>query len=157
MIFDIDHFKSVNDTYGHDCGDEVLKGFADRLRRVVRGGDLLCRLGGEEFVIVMPNVPIEVAAKIAERTRTAIQQEPFVIDKAGRRIPITVSVGVAGARVRQRSRFALSPRRPRALPLEVGRAKPGDCGRSLSCLIINGFLPESSGCGSRSSCAPPRR
>jgi two-component system, cell cycle response regulator len=74
MIFDIDHFKSVNDTHGHDCGDEVLKGFADRLRRVVRGGDLLCRLGGEEFVIVMPNVGIEVAAKIAERTRTAIQE-----------------------------------------------------------------------------------
>jgi two-component system cell cycle response regulator len=96
MIFDIDHFKKVNDTHGHDCGDEVLKGFADRLRRVVRGGDLLCRLGGEEFVIVMPNVGIEVAAKIAERTRTAIEEEPFVIDKAGRSIPITVSVGVAG-------------------------------------------------------------
>ena len=96
MIFDIDHLKNVNDTHGHDCGDEVLKGFADRLRRVVRGGDLLCRLGGEEFVIVMPNVAIEVAAKIAERTRTAIEEEPFIIDKAGRSIPITVSVGVAG-------------------------------------------------------------
>ena len=47
MILDIDHFKSVNDTYGHDCGDEVLKAFADRLRGIVRGGDLLCRLGGE--------------------------------------------------------------------------------------------------------------
>jgi two-component system, cell cycle response regulator len=96
MIFDIDHFKSVNDTHGHDCGDEVLKGFADRLRRVIRGGDLLCRLGGEEFVIVMPNVGIELAAKIAERTRTAIEEEPFVIDKSGRSIPVTVSVGVAG-------------------------------------------------------------
>jgi two-component system cell cycle response regulator len=96
MIFDIDHFKSVNDTHGHDCGDEVLKGFADRLRRVIRGGDLLCRLGGEEFVIVMTNASIEVAAKVAERTRSAIQEEPFVIDKTGRTIPITVSIGVAG-------------------------------------------------------------
>jgi two-component system cell cycle response regulator len=95
MIFDIDHFKSVNDTHGHDCGDEVLKGFADRLRRVIRGADLLCRLGGEEFVIVMPNVSIENAARIAERTRTAIQEERFTIDKTGRSIPITVSVGVA--------------------------------------------------------------
>jgi two-component system cell cycle response regulator len=96
MIFDIDHFKSVNDTHGHDCGDEVLKGFADRLRRVIRAGDLLCRLGGEEFVIVMPNSSIEVATKVAERTRSAIQEEPFVIDNAGRTIPITVSIGVAG-------------------------------------------------------------
>jgi two-component system cell cycle response regulator len=96
MIFDIDHFKQVNDTHGHDCGDEVLKGFADRLRRIIRGGDLLCRLGGEEFVIVMPDSPVEVAAKVAERTRSAILGEPFVIDGTGRTIPITVSVGVAG-------------------------------------------------------------
>jgi len=96
MIFDIDHFKRVNDTHGHDCGDEVLKGFADRLRRVVRGGDLLCRLGGEEFIIVMANASTEIAAKVAERTRSAIQQEPFVIDKTGRTISITVSIGVAG-------------------------------------------------------------
>ena len=59
MILDIDHFKRVNDTYGHDCGDEVLKGFADRLRGIIRGGDLLCRLGGEEFVIVMPGVNVQ--------------------------------------------------------------------------------------------------
>jgi two-component system, cell cycle response regulator len=96
MIFDIDHFKQVNDTHGHDAGDEVLKGFADRLRRVIRGGDLLCRLGGEEFVIVMPNSSVEIASKVAERTRSAIQQEPFIIDKEGKTIPITVSVGVAG-------------------------------------------------------------
>jgi two-component system cell cycle response regulator len=96
MIFDIDHFKKVNDTYGHSCGDEVLKGFADRLRKVVRGGDLLCRLGGEEFVIVMPNSSLEVAARVAERTRSAIQEEPFVIDAAGQTISITVSIGVAG-------------------------------------------------------------
>jgi two-component system cell cycle response regulator len=95
MILDIDHFKLVNDTYGHDCGDEVLKSFADRLRGVIRGGDLLCRLGGEEFVIVMPNVEIRAAARIAERARQAIEQERFVIDADGRAIPVTTSIGVA--------------------------------------------------------------
>ncbi|MGD0762961.1 MAG: PleD family two-component system response regulator [Roseiarcus sp.] len=95
MILDIDHFKRVNDTYGHDCGDEVLKSFADRLRGIVRGGDLLCRLGGEEFVIVMPGVNVHAAARIAERARLAIQQEQFVIDKSGRMIPVTVSIGLA--------------------------------------------------------------
>jgi two-component system cell cycle response regulator len=95
MILDIDHFKQVNDTYGHDCGDEVLKSFADRLRGIIRGGDLLCRLGGEEFVIVMPNVEVSAAARIAERARQAIGQEPFVIDAGGRAIPVTTSIGVA--------------------------------------------------------------
>ena len=95
MILDIDHFKRVNDTYGHDCGDEVLKGFADRLRGIIRGGDLLCRLGGEEFVIVMPGVNVQAATRIAERARLAIQQEQFVIDASGRAIPVTVSIGLA--------------------------------------------------------------
>ena len=95
MILDIDHFKHVNDTYGHDCGDEVLKGFADRLRGIIRGGDLLCRLGGEEFVIVMPGVNVQAATRIAERARLAIQQEQFVIDGSGRAIPVTVSIGLA--------------------------------------------------------------
>jgi two-component system, cell cycle response regulator len=95
MILDIDHFKRVNDTYGHDRGDEVLKGFADRLRAIIRGGDLLCRLGGEEFVIVMPNVSLEIAGKIAERARIAIQQEPIAVDKTGEGIAITVSIGLA--------------------------------------------------------------
>ena len=63
MIFDIDHFKSVNDTYGHDCGDEVLKGFADRLRRVIRGGDLLCRLRRRGIRHRHAQCRIEVAAK----------------------------------------------------------------------------------------------
>ncbi|MBV8662230.1 MAG: PleD family two-component system response regulator [Hyphomicrobiales bacterium] len=95
MILDIDHFKQVNDTYGHDCGDEVLKGFADRLRGIIRGGDLLCRLGGEEFVIVMPGVNVQAATRIAERARLAVQQEQFVIDATGRSIPVTVSIGLA--------------------------------------------------------------
>jgi two-component system cell cycle response regulator len=96
MILDIDHFKQVNDTYGHDAGDEVLKSFADRLRGVIRGDDLLCRLGGEEFVIVMPGVDLAAAARIAERARLAIQVEQFVINPAIGAIAVTASIGVAG-------------------------------------------------------------
>ncbi len=98
MILDIDHFKRVNDTYGHDCGDEVLKGFADRLRGIVRAGDLLCRLGGEEFVIVMPSVSVQAAARIAERARQAIEQEPFAMPQSGKTISITTSIGIAERR-----------------------------------------------------------
>ena len=98
MILDIDHFKQVNDTYGHDCGDEVLKAFADRLRGIIRGGDLLCRLGGEEFVIVMPGVATQTATRIAERARLAVQDEQFPIDASGRVIPVTVSIGLAERR-----------------------------------------------------------
>jgi two-component system cell cycle response regulator len=95
MILDVDHFKAVNDTYGHDAGDEVLKGLAQRVRRVVRSADLVCRLGGEEFVIVMPDTPLPIAAKIAERVRAAVQSEMFQIDAGGRRIPVTASIGIA--------------------------------------------------------------
>jgi two-component system, cell cycle response regulator len=114
MILDIDHFKQVNDNYGHACGDEVLKGFADRIRRVIRGGDLLCRLGGEEFVIVMPNVALDVAQKVAERTRASIEEAPFVIDKTGQSITVTVSIGIA-ERGRDADAEALYRRADRAL------------------------------------------
>ena len=73
----------------------MLKGLAQRVRRVVRSADLVCRLGGEEFVIVMPDTPLLIAAKIAERVRSAVQSEMFQIDAGGRAIPVTVSVGIA--------------------------------------------------------------
>ena len=95
MILDIDHFKAVNDTFGHSAGDDVLKGFSSRVKRVVRTVDLMCRLGGEEFVIVMPDTPHSVAQKIAERVRKAVEGEAFAIDDGGRSIAITVSVGLA--------------------------------------------------------------
>lgn len=94
MILDIDHFKSVNDTYGHDAGDEVLKVFAQRVRRVLRGADLVCRLGGEEFVVVMPDTPLSVAERIAERVRAAVENERFPIDQS-RTIAVTTSIGLA--------------------------------------------------------------
>jgi two-component system cell cycle response regulator len=95
MILDIDHFKRVNDTYGHDAGDEVLKVFASRVKAAVRTADLFCRLGGEEFVIVMPDTAIDIAERIAERVRTAISAEPFPIDAGRRSIAVTVSIGIA--------------------------------------------------------------
>jgi two-component system, cell cycle response regulator len=94
MILDIDHFKRVNDTHGHDVGDRVLKGFAAQLQEIVRGGDLLCRLGGEEFVVVMPGVDAAQAARIAERARETTESRQFLIDGAGS-VSITVSIGVA--------------------------------------------------------------
>ncbi len=95
MILDIDHFKEVNDTYGHEAGDRVLKGFAERVRKVIRVPDLVCRLGGEEFVIVMPDTNLDLAAKIAERVRSEVQRERFAVTDDGSRIAVTVSIGLA--------------------------------------------------------------
>ena len=94
-ITDIDRFKHVNDTYGHDVGDEVLKEFANRVRSTVRGADLACRYGGEEFVVVMPDTDATVAAVIAERLRRLIENEPFVLRRSGITLHITASLGIA--------------------------------------------------------------
>ena len=79
MILDIDHFKGVNDSHGHEAGDRVLKGFPKRVRKVIRIPDMICRLGGEEFVVVMPDTSLDVAARIAERVRGEIERERFAI------------------------------------------------------------------------------
>ncbi len=94
-ITDIDRFKSVNDTYGHDAGDEVLREFARRIRSTVRGADLACRYGGEEFVLVMPDTGPEMAAAVAERLRAVIENEPFRLKAAGLDLHITASVGLS--------------------------------------------------------------
>lgn len=94
LVLDIDFFKSVNDTHGHDAGDEVLREFARRVRRTVRGIDLVCRLGGEEFVVVMPETDMALAVRVAERVRRAVCEEPFVVLDGGLVLDITVSVGV---------------------------------------------------------------
>jgi len=95
LILDIDYFKSINDTFGHDAGDEVLREFADRLKKSIRGIDLACRYGGEEFVVVMPDTDLGVAALVAERIRRRIAGEPFPIGEGGRPLEVTISVGIA--------------------------------------------------------------
>ena len=95
MITDLDRFKAINDTFGHGGGDDVLREFAQRLRRNVRGIDLACRFGGEEFVVVMPDTEPEIAEKVAERIRAEIARTPFAIGKDGQTVEVTVSVGVS--------------------------------------------------------------
>lgn len=96
MITDIDRFKLINDTWGHDAGDMVLRELASRLRKNVRGIDLACRMGGEEFVVVMPDTDAVVAEKVAERIRLQIAELPFPTGVGDQTIDVTVSVGVAG-------------------------------------------------------------
>ena len=95
LVMDIDHFKLVNDSFGHDAGDEVLREFAVRLATNVRAIDLPCRFGGEEFVVVMPGASLEAAARVADRIRRDVAAQPFPIMGGAEGLTITVSVGVA--------------------------------------------------------------
>ncbi len=95
LLLDIDYFKSINDTHGHDAGDEVLREFATRVRKSVRGIDLACRLGGEEFVIVMPETDMAVGGLVAERIRRRVATEPFVIGTGGKTVEVTISIGLS--------------------------------------------------------------
>ena len=100
LMFDIDHFKRVNDTYGHDIGDEVLREVTVRASRNLRNFDLVARLGGEEFVVIMPDTDGESAMMVAERLRIRIGDTPFDISAPIGQITVTVSVGVAvGGRI----------------------------------------------------------
>lgn len=91
LMYDIDHFKHVNDTYGHDVGDEVLKELTRRVKATVRDEDVVGRWGGEEFLVLVSNVTLDQAISLAERIRARIEREPF--EKVG---TITISLGVTG-------------------------------------------------------------
>jgi two-component system cell cycle response regulator len=95
LVLDIDYFKSVNDTHGHDAGDEVLREFSQRLKKSIRGIDLACRYGGEEFVVVMPETDMAVATMVAERLRRRIASEPFPISQGANAVEVTISIGLA--------------------------------------------------------------
>jgi diguanylate cyclase (GGDEF)-like protein len=93
MILDLDHFKQVNDTHGHDVGDEVLRAVAKCLKDMTRHHDVVARLGGEEFAVVTPNMDAELLARFAERIRKAIATMSILSGNV--RLKITTSVGLA--------------------------------------------------------------
>jgi two-component system cell cycle response regulator len=93
MMIDLDKFKSINDRFGHDAGDAVLREFSRRLQENIRGVDLVARFGGEEFFVAMPDIDHAAAAQAAERIRRAVENTPFPVP--GGAIDVTVSVGVA--------------------------------------------------------------
>lgn len=96
IIYDLDHFKMVNDTYGHVFGDEVLKITAQIVAEVIRKNDALCRYGGEEFVVILPQTDLATAARLAERIRKATSLHVFKLKKKGRLLKHiqTMSLGV---------------------------------------------------------------
>lgn len=93
MMLDIDHFKAINDTYGHQLGDEALQQVAETLRKTARTQDVVCRYGGEEFLVICPDSAAEAAYQAAERMRLAV--ESLRVPTANGHVPLTISIGVA--------------------------------------------------------------
>jgi diguanylate cyclase (GGDEF)-like protein len=93
LMIDIDHFKKINDTYGHLAGDQALKELCRRLQPRLRSTDALARYGGEEFAVVLPATPRESALQVAEILRALVEAEPFTHEQI--RIPATISLGLA--------------------------------------------------------------
>ena len=114
LTLDVDFFKSVNDTYGHDAGDRVLQEMAGRIRGSVRAGDLACRTGGEEFVVVLPGTDLQTAERVADRIRRTVAAKPFLV-APGCHLPVTASVGVASLSSAQESAEELLKRADQAL------------------------------------------
>ena len=95
LLLDLDHFKRVNDRYGHQAGDAALKAVASTVRGQVRIGDSVARVGGEEFAVLMPSTLMETGVQVAERIRLAVKAMPIMLPD-GRTIHVNVSIGAAG-------------------------------------------------------------
>jgi diguanylate cyclase (GGDEF)-like protein len=132
LVLDVDHFKRINDTYGHAVGDKVLVEVAQQIQRAARKNDSVCRLGGEEFLMICQNADIKAALLAADRLRRTI--EAMKIETAGTVIRSSVSIGVSAREPRMADSDALVNAADRALY----RAK--ESGRNRSCIIVNGQL-----------------
>jgi diguanylate cyclase (GGDEF)-like protein len=130
VVFDLDRFKTINDTHGHDAGDRVLKALAELLRAHAGGDELLARYGGEEFVLLL-DANLDAAAEAAERVRRAVETQELEYD--GRRLPVTLSAGVAEYAPGDADGAALFRRADAALY----RAK--QAGRNRVCAARDGF------------------
>ena len=115
LMIDIDGFKGVNDTFGHAAGDEVVRALGDRLVHSVRDFDLVARIGGDEFVVVMPDASTEVAAAVAERLCQRVADKPLLVSQAAGRLELTASIGCATARGKDETPESLLRRADEAL------------------------------------------
>jgi len=95
IILDIDHFKKINDTCGHSCGDEVLRQLSKILIMTLRAHDVVARYGGEEFVVLLANTVPEEAITVAEKLRVAVQENDFTCGEDTTKLPVTISIGVS--------------------------------------------------------------
>ena len=134
LLCDVDHFKRVNDTYGHLAGDDVLRGLAAELRQQVRGSDVVGRFGGEEFVVLLPRADADEACKIAERLRHRASVMGVYADSDA--VNVTISIGVAVLGMHGRDQFELLA----AADLALYRAK--DAGRDQICV----YSPDGPAC-----------
>jgi two-component system cell cycle response regulator len=100
LLVDVDLFKAINDTHGHDVGDRVLTELGQRIRGNLRAIDLPCRIGGEEFVIALPDTDLAAACMVAERLRRAVHIKAFNGGSKPGPLPLTISIGVAGVESR---------------------------------------------------------
>jgi diguanylate cyclase (GGDEF)-like protein len=130
FIADVDHFKRVNDSYGHEIGDEVLRELSARMIKALRAEDMLGRWGGEEFLALLPNTTEEGACAVANRVRTMVSSSP-IITTTGEHLKVTISIGcatIAGARddsVVQRADEALYRAKELGRDRVVSSAPPG--------------------------------
>lgn len=125
LMIDVDHFKAINDAYGHATGDGALKHLVARLRMAVRQIDLVGRIGGEEFVVVLPAITPEAAATVAERLRACVAEDPLVCES--KRIDMTISIGLSMTRHSDRTVEQVLARADARLYLAKG------CGRNRVC------------------------
>lgn len=133
IIFDIDHFKRINDTHGHQAGDAVIRQVAEITRQQVRGTDVCGRYGGEEFVVLLPDTPADGALLLAERLRKNVEQ--CVVEHGGVEIRFTISLGVAALTLDCGSHAALIEQADSALY----RSKEGGRNR---CTVHDNSLPK---------------
>lgn len=135
LLFDIDNFKNINDSFGHHVGDEILKSFSDHLSAKIRSNDIFARLGGEEFAILLHDAPNEYVMNIAEQLRKGI--DALMIETSVGKMSITTSIGVA---MLQRSDATHSIGKVEALIMQADKAlyKAKDAGKNHVCV----FAPE---------------
>jgi diguanylate cyclase (GGDEF)-like protein len=130
LALDVDHFKRINDTFGHEVGDEVLRRVAQACRAALRLGDSIGRTGGEEFAVVLPGTGLARATEVAERLRVGVEHLQWTDLAPG--LTVTVSVGVAARAPRGVVRRRRPPRRRLAVPGQGTRAQPRGAGRCLA-------------------------